>query len=108
MHLRNRGGGDRRTEAGKHRIEGLAERSGHRRFRLLLRERRHLVLQPLQIVGERRPHDVRARRQKLAELDVARAEPRERRGQARLDRAARRPFDQAQDSNERTRRRRHD
>ena len=33
MHLRDRGGGDRRTEARKHRATGLSERGGDRRLR---------------------------------------------------------------------------
>ena len=60
------------------------------------------------VVRECGADDVGARREKLAELDVARAEPRERGRQARLDGAARRPLDQPHDANERTRRRRHD
>ena len=55
MHLRDRGGGDRRAEARKHRFERLAERGGDRRFGLALRERRHLVLQPLEIWASAAP-----------------------------------------------------
>ncbi len=107
MHLRDRGGGDRRTERRKNRADRLAERLGDRRFRLRLRERRHLVLQPLQIVGERGADHVRAGRQKLTELDIARTEPGQRGGQPLLGGAARRPLDQADDADERARRRRH-
>ena len=107
MHLRDRGGGDRRAETRKHRFERLAERGGDRRFGLSLRERRHLVLQPLEILGERRADHVRPRRQELAEFDVARAEPGQRRRQARVRGAGRSPFDQARQPQERPRRHRH-
>ena len=83
MHLRNRGGGDRRPEACEARADRPAERGGDHRFRLLLRERRHLVLQMLEIARKRGTDHVGARRQKLTELDVARTEPRERHRQTR-------------------------
>jgi hypothetical protein len=46
-------------------------------------ERRHLVLQMLEIARKRGTDHVGARRQKLTELDVARTEPRERHRQTR-------------------------
>ena len=94
-------------KARKHRFERLAERGGDRRFGLALRERRHLVLQPFEIFGECRADHVRPRRQKLAEFDVARAEPGQRRRQAGVRCAGRAPFDQARQPQERPRRNRH-
>ncbi len=73
-----------------------------------MRERRHLVLQPLEVAGERGADHVRPRRQELAELDIARTEPRQRRRQPRLGRSARRPLDEARQPQQRPRRGRHE
>ena len=72
----------------EHRVDRPAERGRDHRFRLALRKRRHLVLQPFEIAGERRADDIRPRRQELAELDVARPEPGQRRRQPRFRAAA--------------------
>src|SRR5262249_22629563 len=82
-----------------------AERSGDRGFGLGLRESRHLVLQSLQIVRKRGADHVRPGRQKLAKLDVARAEPRERGRQPYLGGTARRPLDQSHHPDQRPHRR---
>ena len=95
VHLRDRGGGDGRTEACEHGAERLAERRGHRRFRFLLRERWHLVLQPFEIARERGADDVRPGRQELAELHVTRPELRQRGRQPRFRRAVRRALEHA-------------
>ena len=107
MHLRDRGSGDRRTEAFKDRPDRLAERGGDRRFRILLRNGRHLVLKSFQIVGERGADDIRAGREELAELDIARTKARQRGRQSRLGAAAGGPLDEARDAQERTCRWRH-
>jgi hypothetical protein len=79
MHLGDRGGGDRRAEASKYLLDRCAERARHRGLGLRLRERRHTVLQAFEIARERRADDIGPGRQELAELDVARAEPCQRR-----------------------------
>ena len=73
MHLRDRGRSDRRTKARKNCTDGLAERRGDRRLRLRLWKRRHVVLQLLQIARRRGADHVGPRRQKLAQLHIARA-----------------------------------
>ena len=81
MHLRDRGGGDRRARSWRRRrCSGLPKRGDDRALRLGLRERRHLVLQALEIARDRHADHVRPRRQELAELDVGRPEPGERGG----------------------------
>ena len=78
--LRDRGGGDRLAEARRR-----ARRAGARAplstiaHGLLARERRHAVLQPLEVARDGDADDVGPGRQELAELDVGRAEPRQRR-----------------------------
>ena len=108
MHLRNRRGSDRRAEAEEHRVDRAAERSGDHRFGFLLREGRHPILQMLEIAGERGADHVRTGGEKLSKLDVARAEPRQRGGKARIGGAARRPFEQTREAHQRTRRRRNE
>ena len=71
-----------------------AERGLHRRLRLGLRERRHLVLQAFEVARERRAHHVGTRGEELTELHVARAEPGERRRQPHRRAGAGRPLDQ--------------
>ena len=76
MHLRDRGGGDRRAEGDEQTRRAACSKAPHDRgLGDGLRERRHLVLQALEIVGERRADDIGPRRQELAELDVGRPEP---------------------------------
>jgi hypothetical protein len=53
-----------------------------------------VILQLFEITRQRDADDVRPCRQELAELDVARPEPGERRRQPRLRSAAARPFDE--------------
>ena len=107
MHLGDRGGRDRRTKMREHRADRPAERGRDHRFRLVLRKRRHLVLQPFEIAGEHCTDNIRARRQELPELDVARPEPRERRRQPRFHSPAGRALEQPRDTQQRPRRRRH-
>jgi len=66
VHLCDRGSRNRGPEGGKDRMQRPAEGSRDRGFSLRLRKRRHLVLQPLQIVGERCADHIRPRRQELA------------------------------------------
>jgi hypothetical protein len=75
MHLRDRGGGDRRAEALEQLRHRLAESLGDGGLRLRLRKRRHPILQGFEIAGDFLADDVRPRRQELAELDVGRTEP---------------------------------
>ena len=81
MHLRDRGGGDRRPEARIDRGERLLERLGDDGFGLLLAEGRHLVLQHFEVAGDVRADDVGPRGEELAELDVGRPEPGQRRAE---------------------------
>ncbi|MOA08739.1 hypothetical protein D3C78_1285300 [compost metagenome] len=75
MHLGHRGGGQRLAlEAAEHLVDGRAELLLDQRHRLLGRERRHLVLQVRQLVGDVRRQQVAAGGQQLAELDEHRAE----------------------------------
>jgi len=75
MHLRDRGGGDRRTEACIDRMERSAKGCLDRGHRLALGKRRHLILQPLKIVGESGADHVGPRRQELAELYITGPQP---------------------------------
>ena len=68
MHLRDRGGGDRRAEARKDRGDRPAERGGDRRFGLGLRKRRHLILQAFEVAGQ-----ARRRRRPAASPEIGRA-----------------------------------
>ena len=87
MHLRDRGRRDRRAERCEQlrpaacRAPPSTTASASR-----LRERRHLVLQAFEIARERDADHVGPRRQELAELDVGRAEPRQRGGEPALRR----------------------
>ena len=81
MHLRDRGGGDRRAEAREHRIERPVEGGHDGRFRLILRERRQLVLQAFEVERDRRADHVRPRGEELPELDVSGPEPCQRGGE---------------------------
>ena len=93
MHLRDRGGGDRRTEADK----GLRHRAFQRRrdhgLGFGLRKRRQPVLQAFQVARHRDADHVGPRRQKLSELEIGRTEPRQRARQPRAGFGAG-PFDQ--------------
>ena len=55
VHLRDRRGGDGGTEARIGRVQRLVQRGSDDGFRLGLRERRHLVLQALEIARDRVP-----------------------------------------------------
>ena len=95
MHLRDRGGGDRRAERGEERrAAACRRRAAIARLGLGLRERRHLVLQALEVARERDADHVRARRQELAELHIGRTEPGQRGGQPVGGDLAGRPLDQ--------------
>ena len=73
--LRDRGGGDRFAEAVEQRVDFRAERRLDDADRGLAAHRRHPILQALQFERDFRPDDVGPGRQKLAHLDVGRAEP---------------------------------
>ena len=92
--LRDRGRRDRRTEGGEEVAHRLAERELDRALGLGLRERRHLVLQALEVARERDADHVRARRQELAELHIGGTEPGQRGGQPVGGDLAGRPLDQ--------------
>ena len=74
VHLGDGGGGNRGTELGEMVLEPSAERLLDGAAGLGHGERRQIVLQLRKIPGELGPDHVGARRQKLAELDVARAQ----------------------------------
>ena len=78
MHLRDRGRRDRRPEGRIGFRERALQRLRDGGFRRGLRERRQLVLQRLEIARQRDADDIGPRREKLAELHVARPQPRER------------------------------
>ena len=75
MYLRDRSGSNRGPEAGVDLGKRFAEGGDDRGFRLVLRERRHLVLQAFQIARDRRANHVGASGEDLPELDVSRSEP---------------------------------
>ena len=91
MHLRDRGGRNGRAEARETVAQRRAERAGDGGLGLGLRKRCHSVLQAFEIARQRRADDIRPRCQKLSELDVARAEPGQRRGEPHRAGCARRP-----------------
>jgi hypothetical protein len=95
MHLRDRGGCHRRTEGGEQLRQGLAEGMGDDGLGLRLCERRHLVLELLEVARQRDADHVGPRCQELTELDVARSKPREREGETIGAGAGRAPFQQA-------------
>ncbi len=74
MHLRDRGGGDRLAKGDENFVDLLAERLFDDGDRRGVVERRHSVLQSGERVGDFRADDVRARREKLAELHIGRAD----------------------------------
>jgi hypothetical protein len=91
VHLRDRGGADRRLlDAREQRFERAAEAA----FDLLAdqreRERGQRILQPQQVERRFLTHEIGARRQRLAELDRGRADRLERVGVARRLRHAQR------------------
>ena len=94
VHLRDRRGRDRRTEGGEQVAQRLAERELDRALGLGLRERRHLVLQGLEVARERDADHVRPRRQELAELHIGGTEPGQRGGQPVGGDLAGRPLDE--------------
>ena len=77
---------------------GLPKRDLDRALRLGLRERRHLVLQRLEVARQRDADHVRPRRQELAELHVGRTEPGERGGEPVGGDRAGRPLDQPRET----------
>ena len=88
VHLRDRGRGDGGPELGEMIFELAAERFLDGAARLGHGERRQVVLQQRQLAGELGTDDVGARRQELAELDVAGAEAGQGGGEARAARLA--------------------
>ncbi len=106
MHLRDRRRRDRRAEGGEDVRNPAAERRRDRGLGLLLRKRRHAVLQALEIARERDADHVAPGRQELPELDVSRPERGQRDGQAVGLVAARRPLDQPRAGKRRARRQR--
>ena len=106
MHLCDRGGRDRLTER-REQVGGRFAQGGRdRAFGLRLRERRHLVLQCLEVARQCYADHVWPRRQELTELDIGRAEPGKGGSDTvRRDRACR-PFDQSCEAHSRPRRRR--
>jgi hypothetical protein len=81
MHLGDRGRRDCRSEARIDLQERFIESRRHRRLRLGLWERCHLVLQAFEVVRDRGADDIRPCCEKLAELDVGRAQSRQRGGE---------------------------
>ena len=75
MHLPDRRCRDRlRVELGEQPLDRLAELLLDRPLDVRVRERPHVVLQAAQLGDDVRRHDVRPRREQLAELDERRAE----------------------------------
>ena len=82
MHLRNRGAGDcGRIEFCKYLVDGLAIGALERGQHKLRRERRHLVLQFGEFVGDIRRQQIAPRRQHLTEFDEDRTERLQRKAQ---------------------------
>ena len=80
VHLGDRGGGDRLAELDEEtRRSGRPSAISTIAHRLGAGERRHPVLQPLEVARRRDADDVGAGREELAELDVGRPEPGQRR-----------------------------
>ncbi len=75
MHLRDRGGGDRRAEAREHVLERTLQRARDRGFRFGLRKRRQAILEAFQIARHDDADDVGTRGQKLPELEIGWAHP---------------------------------
>ena len=73
--LRDRGGGDRFAERFKQRFDAGSKGALDDADRGRAPHRRHPILQALKFERDFRADDVRSRREKLAELDVGRAEP---------------------------------
>ena len=83
MYLCDGGSGDRRPEADKGLRHRAFQRQGDDGFGLGLRKRRQPVLQAFQIARHCDADDVGPGRQKLSELQIGRAEPRQRARQTR-------------------------
>jgi hypothetical protein len=77
VHLRDGGGGDRLAELGEQHVEGTAQGDLDHAHGLGARERRHAVLQALEVARDDNADDVRTRGEELAELDIGRPEPRQ-------------------------------
>ena len=80
VHLRNRRGRDRVRELGKQRLNRRTQFRRHHGAGLFHRERRQLVLQVLQLLSQILADNIRPGRQDLSELDVGRAQRRQRPG----------------------------
>ena len=106
MHLRDRGGGDRRAKTRKSLIDRAFQRSRDRGLGLGLRERRQTVLQRFEIARHRHADDVGPRREELAELEIGRAHPFQRARQPR-SRLGAAPLDQSRELDRKLSRRRH-
>ena len=83
MHLRDGSRGDRRPEADKRLRHRAVQRRGDDGLGFGLRKRRQPVLQAFQVARHRDADDVGPGRQKLSELQIGRAEPRQRARQPR-------------------------
>jgi hypothetical protein len=92
VHLRNRGGGNRRAEACENRPDRLVEGRRDRRLGVGLGEWRHAILQTLEVARQHGTDHVGPGRKKLPELDIARAELGQRRREARFRRPGRVPL----------------
>src|SRR3972149_1669287 len=84
MHLRDRGGGDRRTELDVELVDRRAQSLLDRFPRLALREGRQAVLEGGKIAGQLAADDVVAGGEELPELDVGWPERGERLGKFRF------------------------
>ena len=82
MHLRNRCGGDRLVEAQVEIFNRAPKRLADRGSGGFCREECHPVLKAGQILGEIRADDIRSGCEKLADLHIGRAQPRDRIGQS--------------------------
>jgi hypothetical protein len=106
VHLRDRCRGHRRPEAREGLAQRVAERGGHRHFRLALRKRRHLVLEAFEIAGDCHADHIGPRCQELPEFDVGRTEAGERCRKPNGCALAARPLDQPRTAHGRPRRQR--
>jgi hypothetical protein len=106
MDLRDRGRCDGRTELLENSLDRAAMRRFDRGLRLSHREWLHPVLQGREVGGDLHADDIGPRRQELAELDIGRPEPRQRRSEPRRRGAGTRPLDQAPEPDQPARQRR--
>ena len=83
MHLRDRGGGDRRTEARKRLRDRAFERGRDHGLGLALRKRRQTVLQAFEVARHHDADDVGTGGEELPKLEISGSKPGQRPRQPR-------------------------